>query len=235
MPMQDDFPGAKLALFIGPRLLVYLRDARDDIPFPSEWDIPGGGREAGETPEDTALRETEEEFGLRLMPSDLVAKRAYPAVIEEGTSWFFAAHLPAEAEADIRFGDEGQHWALMVPEVFCALPEGVAHLRGLVREYLGQEKRVECRTPAPGRDGAVRIAKWKFDLLRGAILAVIEDAGAVFWAELDGLVAARMREEELAQMGSLKWYLVTVKLEMEVRGEIERVPGRGRQQLRRAG
>jgi putative (di)nucleoside polyphosphate hydrolase len=36
------------------------------------WDIPKGGGEAGETPLQTALRETAEECGLRFNPSDLL-------------------------------------------------------------------------------------------------------------------------------------------------------------------
>ena len=36
------------------------------------WDIPKGGGEAGETPLQTALRETAEECGLRLAPRDLL-------------------------------------------------------------------------------------------------------------------------------------------------------------------
>ncbi len=36
------------------------------------WDIPKGGGEAGETPQQTALRETAEECGLRLAPRDLL-------------------------------------------------------------------------------------------------------------------------------------------------------------------
>ena len=36
------FSGAKLALFLGPDLLVILRDDRPDIPWPGRWDLPGG-------------------------------------------------------------------------------------------------------------------------------------------------------------------------------------------------
>ena len=36
------------------------------------WDIPKGGSDAGETPLQTALRETAEECGLRFAPDDLL-------------------------------------------------------------------------------------------------------------------------------------------------------------------
>ena len=47
-------------------LLLRLRDDRQDIPFPARWDLIGGAMEAGESPEDAAVRETLEELGLVL-------------------------------------------------------------------------------------------------------------------------------------------------------------------------
>jgi len=54
--MEDDFIGSKLALMIGDRILVILRDDFAHITFPNVWDFPGGGREAGETPLQTMHR-----------------------------------------------------------------------------------------------------------------------------------------------------------------------------------
>jgi 8-oxo-dGTP diphosphatase len=39
------------------RLLIYLRDDKPGIPFPSHWDFFGGHLESGETPEEALLRE----------------------------------------------------------------------------------------------------------------------------------------------------------------------------------
>ena len=61
-----DFDGAKAALFCGDRLVCLLRDDRPDIPFPAMWDFPGGGREMGETPWQTLVREVAEEIGLTI-------------------------------------------------------------------------------------------------------------------------------------------------------------------------
>lgn len=74
---RSRFHGAKLALFLGDELAVILRDERDDIPWPGHWDLPGGGREGVESPEACALRELNEELGLRLSESDLSYARAY--------------------------------------------------------------------------------------------------------------------------------------------------------------
>lgn len=41
-------------------------------PYPPVWEMPGGGIEAGESPEQAAVRETEEETGLRVELTHLV-------------------------------------------------------------------------------------------------------------------------------------------------------------------
>ena len=50
------FDGAKLALYVGEKLAVILRDDTPGLPFADHWDLPGGGREGEETPLGCALR-----------------------------------------------------------------------------------------------------------------------------------------------------------------------------------
>jgi len=134
---ETRFGGAKLALFIGQELLIYLRDDRPDIPWPGCWDFPGGGREGDETPEACVLRETEEEFGLRLAPGDLGWRVVHPGASGQGAV-FFAAHLPAGAQAAIRFGDEGQGWRLVPPGAYLAETRAIPHLQRLLADYLSR-------------------------------------------------------------------------------------------------
>ena len=96
-------------------------------------------------------------------------------------------------------------------------------------ELTGSE-RVACRTPNPGRPGTTRIPKWKFDLVRKAILDEL-GRGHVAFGELPDLVGRRLEPDDLERLGSLGWHVTTVKLELEVRGEIRRLDGHRRQVL----
>jgi 8-oxo-dGTP diphosphatase len=48
------------------QVLLFLRDDKPDIPYPNQWDIPGGHVENGETPEQCITREMKEEMNLDL-------------------------------------------------------------------------------------------------------------------------------------------------------------------------
>jgi 8-oxo-dGTP diphosphatase len=121
-----DFVGAKAVLLCGTEVLAYLRDDRLGLPWAGLWDLPGGGREGDETPEECLLREVEEEFGLRLPPERLVWRRVWPSMMDGARqSVFFAGQVTAAEVAAIRFGDEGQYWRMM------AVAEFLAHDRAI--------------------------------------------------------------------------------------------------------
>ncbi len=72
----------------------------------------------------------------------------------------------------------------------------------------------------------------KYEAFREALLAVIPaDADGVPFGDLTTLVEAH--NPTLNQHGSVGWYTTTVKLDLEARGEIERVPGAKPQRVRR--
>ena len=93
------------------------------------------------------------------------------------------------------------------------------------------EPRVTCRTPNPGRSGTTAIPTWKFETVRDVIHAVLT-RGAIRFSELTEAVRTQIKKADLEQLGSLGWHVTTVKLELEVRGEIERVACPGPQQIR---
>ena len=118
--------GAKVALFLGDRIVSILRDDFDHIPYPNLWDLPGGARDAGETPFETVAREVREELGLHLPDNAVHWQSAFPANYAPG-KWvaFFVARLSADAADQIVFGNEGQRWALYDLPTFLALPDRV--------------------------------------------------------------------------------------------------------------
>lgn len=129
------FSGAKLALFLGPQLLVIKRDDKPDIPYPGYWDLPGGGREGTESPEDCVLRETLEEVGLTIPTSELSWSKSYQR--PRGVVWFFVSHQPADLVNQVQLGSEGQYWQLMDPVSYCDHALAVPHFAEQLQNYLG--------------------------------------------------------------------------------------------------
>lgn len=92
------------------------------------------------------------------------------------------------------------------------------------------EKRdtVYAQTVTPNKQG-VNISKEKYDVIYHAIIKVLKLNRSVQFQEL-----ARLVEKHLKRPfdGSVAWYTTTVKLDMEKRGIIERIPGEKPQRLR---
>lgn len=132
----DPHDGAKVALFLGDKIISILRDDFDHIPYPNLWDLPGGARDLGETPFETVARETHEELGLILPSTAIHWESAFPANFAP-SKWvaFFVARLPAVAAQNIVFGDEGQRWALYDLEDFLALSNRVPSYGARLRKW----------------------------------------------------------------------------------------------------
>jgi 8-oxo-dGTP diphosphatase len=130
------FIGAKGLVIIGTQVLVYKRSA-DAPTHPLQIDVPGGGREAKETPFQTFQREVQEEFGLQIDRSDVVYARRYPSLEQpEFFSWFCVAKLPAAAKQDIRFGDEGIAYYLMPVREYLARKDAWRVFQDHARDFL---------------------------------------------------------------------------------------------------
>jgi len=90
------------------------------------------------------------------------------------------------------------------------------------------EEKILTLHPEEGKQG-VNISRAKYDMIRQAILKAIRSRGSISFKGLVSLLDYNLRNRF---EGSIPWYVTTVKLDMEARGEIERVPGRGEQELR---
>jgi hypothetical protein len=97
----------------------------------------------------------------------------------------------------------------------------------------GSDGHVICETPTPGKT-AKRIERWKYDTVRKAILASLPRRGpGLLFGDLSSHVEQRLLPDERKRLGSVSWYTVTVKLALEVKGEIVRVKGAVPQRLLR--
>ena len=133
--MQYDVIGAKLALFLGERIVVIERDDKPGLLWPGYWDLPGGGREGDETPLQCVLRETREEISLRLDPDIVTWGKSY-RTSSGHTSWFFAAWAPEDLIEQIILGDEGQQWAMWSTSEFLAHEMSVPQFKPRLQDVL---------------------------------------------------------------------------------------------------
>jgi mutator protein MutT len=59
------------SILLSDRKVFLIRRVDDALLFPGHWAFPGGKAEAGETPAQTAVRETKEETNLDFLPGEL--------------------------------------------------------------------------------------------------------------------------------------------------------------------
>ena len=81
--------------------------------------------------------------------------------------------------------------------------------------------KAKIRTLHPEKKQGVNISKEKYELIRDAILCVLQEEKEITFMKL-----SRAVEKEVNGNfdGSVTWYVTTVKLDMEARGQIKRVP-----------
>lgn len=86
------------------------------------------------------------------------------------------------------------------------------------RDPTAMSEKIQCLHPQ-GKKG-VRIDRAKYDPIREAILAVLEAEGPCRFMRLAERVEDRLSD---SFPGSVSWYTITVKLDLEARGVVERV------------
>ncbi|MBI5932735.1 MAG: hypothetical protein HY867_03420 [Chloroflexi bacterium] len=93
------------------------------------------------------------------------------------------------------------------------------------------EKTILALHPDPTKQG-VQIEKSKYDVVRSAIIAMLKSNGSMSFTDLGNAVEDRLRK---SFDGSILWYYTTVKLDLEARKEIRRVPKTSPQMIELAG
>lgn len=82
-----------------------------------------------------------------------------------------------------------------------------------------------CETPTPDKQ-PTRILKWKYDAVKRAIIKSIAKGNkGLPFKQLPANVERHLRATEKSQLGSIGWYTTCVKLDLEVKGVIKRLPG----------
>ena len=77
------------------------------------------------------------------------------------------------------------------------------------------------RTLHPEKKQGVNISREKYEMIHKAILCILEEKKQMTFMSLSRAVEKQVNGNF---DGSVMWYVTTVKLDMEARGEIKRVP-----------
>ena len=83
----------------------------------------------------------------------------------------------------------------------------------------------------PDEKQGVNISKEKYETIRQAILSILGEQRETLFKDLPSGVERKLERDF---DGSISWYVVTVKLDLEARGLIIRVPKSSPQRLRLA-
>lgn len=87
--------GAQAAVVVDGRVLVQLR------PWPPGWELPGGHIATGEGPQACAIRETEEETGLRVAVRGLVGVYRWSGLRRDADALFLAEPVGGEVHRSL--------------------------------------------------------------------------------------------------------------------------------------
>jgi hypothetical protein len=89
------------------------------------------------------------------------------------------------------------------------------------------DEKIMTLHPEEGKSG-VNISKRKYDVIKETIVASLRAHGVMTFTGLNKDVHDKLAHFD----GSISWYVTTVKLDLEARHVVERIPGTRPQQLR---
>ena len=81
--------------------------------------------------------------------------------------------------------------------------------------------KVMIHTLHPEKKQGVNISKEKYEIIREAILCVLKTEKEISFMKLSRAVEKEVKGK---MEGSVTWYVTTVKLDLEARGLVKRVP-----------
>jgi hypothetical protein len=86
-------------------------------------------------------------------------------------------------------------------------------------------------TQHPEGKSGVNIERKKYDQMRAAILELLSEHSEIGFSEAMAEINQRLKGKF---DGKISWYFTNVKLDLEARGELIRLPGTGKQKMRKA-
>ncbi|MCR4333966.1 MAG: NUDIX domain-containing protein [Patescibacteria group bacterium] len=111
--------GAKALVIYDKKLLLVLRDNDPAIPYPNTWNLPGGGVEDGEGPDEALMRELMEEISVVPKRIERIGFEQYSdgkAVVR------YLVRLDKDEKERLKLGDEGQEMRFFSIDETVALP-----------------------------------------------------------------------------------------------------------------
>ena len=88
------------------------------------------------------------------------------------------------------------------------------------------KERIECLNPNSG--GRMNIDKGSYELFSKAIYHTLKKEGAITYTQLVEGVQDYFQKQKIDFDGSIGWYTVTIKNDMQARGEIEVLTEKGK-------
>ena len=79
-----------------------------------------------------------------------------------------------------------------------------------------------------GKKG-VNILKSRYDRVKDTLVSILEESGEITFQQLNDFAIEKLKGNF---DGKITWYVVSVKLDLEARGIIERIPKRSPQRVR---
>ena len=125
---------AVAVLVVAPEGIPLVRDPKK--PQPVYWKLPGGRSNPGESAEDAAVRELEEELGLHITQNDL--RLIYEEERAGHFVYFFRTEL-ARLNGLKTIGDEGEEVHIFSKEDILAMPDLFPNHKKVVETLLRKE------------------------------------------------------------------------------------------------
>lgn len=186
---------------------ILLQQRDDDVPPAGygRWTPPGGGREQGEDPRQTALREFEEETGIRLERLryfESVTPNEVPELLPSSLHMFFADD---PVSRDRMVVNEGLDFQYHHPDAFDSLPMNPGTRNLLARFIASDAYRGTVAMAAPWKAGVgvIQLDRWGRALLQLRDADLPPDRFPDMWSIPGGLMdpeeapdAAAVREFE---------------------------------------